>query len=457
MKYGFSKKWMVTSRAILLLLALAVGNAWAISEPEKLLQSDPQLSSLTVREQTLNDRVEDLSEFSSIVNDNQLNPLYLPEKQPVFPLKVLHLRPEDVDVYTVKGLPEEYLVRDPVTKEILFIRLFIHPESETLYADLMAKEDAEKFLATPHSSHRSLVVKSAAVDALPFLMKVSLNVRIGAVIRTLEREHIKRSVGISAIFNSMNSEALAARGILFFDESSGVVPKKVNAGYSSRSWPKHVPQDAELIPMMSLYAKPNGEESILERMIRESGRSAKDFLRQNIIDPLLEHSIYLATREGLMGEPHEQNVLLEAINGRPTRRFAYRDFGGYSVFQELRTALGKGYEMLPQGITAEDIKPHNGDIVSTLVTYIRKANLFALHAAVKDSHPEITAEWIDAQFADSLSESFFRNTKQVFPIADGENQDIKARIFAAFKKLNSRKITHCRDTFFQIRSTEANL
>jgi hypothetical protein len=59
--------------------------------------------------------------------------------------------------------------------------------------------------------------------------------------------------------------------------------------------------------------------------------------------------------EGLVGENHEQNILMELRNGVPTKRFWYRDLGGFRVDNELRRLANKGLEALPRHIHLGDL------------------------------------------------------------------------------------------------------
>src|SRR5437762_698536 len=78
-------------------------------------------------------------------------------------------------------------------------RLFIHPESQKFYADLIKQYGpaTNDYEATATSSSRSLVVHPKNRPDFLFFVKISLGVELGGVDRTIPAAEVARSVGIS--------------------------------------------------------------------------------------------------------------------------------------------------------------------------------------------------------------------------------------------------------------------
>ncbi len=349
-------------------------------------------------EQTLNDRVENTEVFESIKARVAVDPRYSPGTQPVFSLKTLLIPAEELDILSVEPLPDTLVVRQDGRE---YVKFFIHPESEKLFAKLIRKYAAgAEVLATPLASYRSLVAWPATNPETPFGVKVSLDRVIGRARRNIKRKDIRRQVGFAALVRTLDRDELARRGILFVDEPGGVVPKGMDQGYSLRTLPR-AEAGVDIVPMFSLYARPKGGgEPLIVRLIRESGLLPEEFIREYLIEPLLQQATYLGVTEGIVGERHEQNMLIELRDGKPTRRFYYRDYGGFGVDTRLRAAAGKKMDFLPTGVHQKDL--HASSLVQNEINYVRESNLFALRAAVEPYFPSITAEWISSTFEQSF-------------------------------------------------------
>lgn len=280
---------------------------------------------------------------SPMLND-QL-PEFTPEQGNVFEVKGYWINEDKLQVFKSEVPPElaraAFRTKDG-KPQILFL---VHPESETLYEPLTKNLGApEKLLATPTASSRSLVVWRRDAPQAPFLAKLSLNKEIGGVNRSISRKESTMSIGVDQILRSRRGISPKIRFVS--EVASAIPPGMARGGMILRALPPEMLDDTRtLAPLFSLYADPGtNAEPLLAKMIRESGQTPEQFLRARIVGPMMEQWAELAIREGVLMEPHAQNVMLELdAKGMPTGRFFYRDFGGFNVdlsFAELhRKAL----------------------------------------------------------------------------------------------------------------------
>ena len=148
--------------------------------------------------------------------------------------------------------------------------------------------------------------------------------------------------------------------------------------------------------MFSLYSKGTGGEPLIIKLIRDSGQDPKTFVQENIIRPLINQMIFLAKTEGLIGEPHEQNVLVEMESGRLTGQFYYRDLAGFAVNPDFRQRAGKSMNDIPAFIHSDALKAGRVDLFGQIDTYLLHSNFYALTKAVESRFPEVTAPWVES-------------------------------------------------------------
>lgn len=208
---------------------------------------------------------------------------------------------------------------------------------------------------------------------------------------------MERAAATSAVIHALDRQRLEEAGILFVDEPLGVYVKDLGVGYAIRELPR-LPDGVELMPMFSLYSKPFGGKPPLVEMVENSGLGARAFAESRIIAPLVAHFNRLAWEEGMVGEPHEQNLLLELKNGQPTGRVYYRDLAGFILNEKLRRAAGKDLSMIPPGIQPESLRPEYARPIENALNYLRQSNFYALRRALQPYYPEITDRWLDETF-----------------------------------------------------------
>lgn len=377
----------------------------------------PHLVSQLQYEQLLNDRIENLNDFASI-KQNTLPFKYYPESRPVFRLWNVDVPEEKVRVLATGNVPKDivYVVKDGKR----YVRFFIHPKSRELFREALAEfEWRQDYLATPTSSHRSLIAWDPKNPAKAFGVKSTLDAVIGESHRVLSTSQIERASATSAMLQTMDKEKLAAEGILFIDEPVGVVLKGKEMGYAVRELVAPPSASHEFIPVFSLYSTPPDGVPPIQAMLEKSGLSPREFAEKFVIEPMVRQFSYLSYSEGLIGEPHEQNLLMELKDGLPTGRFYYRDLAGFHINPEIRAAAGKSMDFLPPGIARESLKLERANPIANAITYLHKSNFYALHHALSTKFPDITKEWVEETFEKHMSIAIARHT----------NTDPPARIF----------------------------
>jgi hypothetical protein len=143
---------------------------------------------------------------------------------------------------------------------------------------------------------------------------------------------------------------LDRHGILLLDDPIGLVHKQTNAGLLARDTPWKLGAGEEIVPVFSLCASPPGSRPRIVDLVTSSGLEPTAWVDKFIFTPLIYQAYFLGMTEGVVGEMHEQNILMELRDGIPTKRFWHRDLGGFLLERALRRLAGKGFEGLAAGI-----------------------------------------------------------------------------------------------------------
>jgi hypothetical protein len=398
--------------------------------------------SLINSEQLFNDRVENTNVFASIMQ-NDVDPKYLPEKQPVFKLDKVLVPVSDLTIVdTSDGKFTKMMTVRVKGKE--YIPLFIHPESKELYQmELDTLSPTKEYYATPLSSHRSMVIWDETIPEKPLYVKLSLNKKIGEDLRILTSGQIERAAAISYLLKTMDLKALQKKGIYFIDEPFHMYIKRNNTGYSVRAMPSF-PEGSELMPMFTLYSKKGGQPRLV-KMIEESGLPAKTVVREQLMNPLLSHMSELFFEHGFVGDLHEQNVAIRLQDGKFTGEIYYRDLAGFDINQEMRFAAGKDMSFLPKDFPTKHLHFHRADLINKALDYLLNSNFYAMRMALKNYYPEVTKEWVEAQVLNHLS-------AQVFLRTGTRANDFATLKTAITKHLNTRAKRMCNKTLIDLLS-----
>jgi len=252
-----------------------------------------------------------------------------------------------------------------------------------------------RFLATPMASHRTLLVWSPRSRLPPVAVKTSVNIWIGGLNRNVRLKEIRRSVGISSLLGAISKAALVRQGILLLDDYVGLVHKQTNAGLLARDIPWKLGAGEEIVPVFSLLASSNGRRPRIVDLIRSSRLEPTVWVDRFIFTPLVYQAYFLGMTEGIVGEMHEQNILMELRNGIPTRRFWHRDMGGFGVDRDLRRLAGKDFEQLPAGVHERHLGPNVPVLHRSLRMYLKESMGYAVEQALRnyfEIQPDTLAE-----------------------------------------------------------------
>ena len=300
------------------------------------------------QEQTLNDRTIAKGDYPIQPTSVPLD--FWPEHQPVFWLPEFEAPGDQFRLYQNPTRPLPWYLSASNSEGHSHV---VHPLSVQYFLNRDLKGvrwKSPRFLATPLASHRTLLVWEPQSGKPPFAIKTSVNVWIGGLNRNVRLKEMKRSVGMSSLLAGIPTADLKQQGVLLLDDPVGLVHKQTNAGLLTRDAPSKLGRGEEIVPLFSLFASAHRERPRIVDLINSSGLDPVAWVDEFIFTPLIYQAYFLGMTEGLVGEMHEQNILMELRDGRPTRRFWHRDLGGFLLDRDLRRLAGKGFEGLPAGI-----------------------------------------------------------------------------------------------------------
>jgi hypothetical protein len=352
-------------------------------------------------EQQLNDRTINTGDYPII--PNSVPPDFWPEQQPVFWLPEFEAPRNHFRLFQSASRPLPWYLAGS-TKE--FHSHLVHPLTVHYFVNRNMKDSkwkAPRFLGTPMSSHRTLLVWSPRSTKPPFSVKTSVNVWIGGLNRNVRLKEIRRSVGISSLFAGIAKAELNRQGILLLDDSVGLLHKQTNAGLLSRDAPSKLGPGEEIVPIFSLVASRHGRLPRVVDLVTSSRLKPTTWVDTFILKPLIYQAYFLGMTEGLVGEMHEQNILMELREGKPTQRFWYRDQGGFGVDRELRRLANKGFENLPKGIHERHLGARIPLLHLLLRMYLHGSLLYVIACALRD-HFKVSLADFDQLYEVGVSE-----------------------------------------------------
>ncbi|MBI2605048.1 MAG: hypothetical protein HYW49_03100 [Deltaproteobacteria bacterium] len=392
-------------------------------------------------EQRLNDRIENVDVFDS-VKETTLEPVYSPENRPTFWIYTVEVpESEGFRIFTTKKRVPAGILLARDGKRVF--RFFVHPASKKYFEKfLRGYAWKREYLATPTASHRSLLVWNPLTDDSPIAIKVSLDAEIGGSNRLLSRSQIERAVIMSTLINAIPENELEAQGIRFLDEPASAILDAADAGTAVRALPRTLlegDRSVKLIPMFSVYSKPPGKEPSIVQSIRASGLPPREFLERFLIASLVRQHAWLAFHHGLSAEPHEQNVMIELKDGKPTGVFYYRDLGGFHLIPGLRVAAGKPLPLLPSGFDPGSLKLERANYVVHAYDYLLHSNLHAMTESTRRYFPEITRAWTTKTFLKCISDAVRGYTGSVAVT----EASLKAAVTRYMKKFETKTRFEC--------------
>jgi hypothetical protein len=342
------------------------------------------------QEQTLNDRT--IAEGDYSIKPTLVPPEFWPEQQPVFWLPEFEA---PRDQFRLFQNPMHFLPWYLLGSSSEFYSHLVHPLTVQYFLnrDLKAARWRKpRFLATPMASHRTLLVwNPRSLNTPPFAVKASLNLWIGGGNRNVRLYELKRSVGISSLLLGTPRTDFERHGILILDDFVGLLHRQTNAGLLARDAPWKLGAGEEIVPIFSLCASGNPGRPRIVELVESSGLEPTAWVDTFVLKPLIYQAYFLGMTEGMVGEMHEQNILMELRNGIPTKRFWHRDLGGFRVDNQLRRLANKGLEALPKHIDLGALGEQCDIFHRWLRDYLQGSLVYAVGHALRN-HFEIPTD-----------------------------------------------------------------
>jgi hypothetical protein len=342
------------------------------------------------QEQTLNNRT--IAEGDYPIKPTSVPPEFWPERQPVFWLPEFEAPRHHFRLFQKPAHPLPWYLSGSSSEVYSHL---VHPLSVPYFLNRELKTVRwrnPRFLATPMASHRTLLVwNPRSTKTPPFVVKASLDRWVGGLDRKVKLYEIKRSVGISSLFIGTLKADLERHGILLLDDPIGLLHKQTNAGILARDAPWQLGAGAEIVPVFSLCASRNDRRPRVVELVESSGLEPAAWVDRFVLSPLIYQAYFLGMTEGVVGEMHEQNILMELRNGIPTKRFWHRDLGGFRADNELRRLANKDFAALPAHIHLEDLGKQCDVFHDWLHSYLQGSLVYLVGHALRN-HFEIPAD-----------------------------------------------------------------
>jgi hypothetical protein len=334
------------------------------------------------QEQRLNDRT--IAEGDYPIEPKAVPPEFWPEREPVFWLPEFEARRDQFRLFQNSTQPLPWYLSGSSSE---FYSHLVHPLSVPYFLrrDLKGvRWRNPRFLATPTASHRTLLVwNPRSSKTPPFAVKASLDRWVGGLDRKVKLYEIKRSVGISSLLVGTPRAEFEQQGILLLDDPIGLFHKQTNAGLLARDSPWKLGAGEEIVPVFSLCASRDRRPRIVE-LVESSGLKPAAWVDTFVLKPLIYQAYFLGVTEGVVGEMHEQNILMELRNGIPTKRFWHRDLGGFRADNDLRRLVNKGLEALPAHIHLEDLGKQCDVFHEWLHSYLQGSLVYLVGQALRN-------------------------------------------------------------------------
>jgi len=317
---------------------------------------------------------ESVNLYPRATTGSTLGARYRPAPGREFKVKVLEIPTADLEV--VDSGEQNGRARGAIyTNGGAAFRFPIHPESEALYADLIAKYGvAFESRVSPTASGRTVLLRESGLFA-----KLTLDRVQDGLGRAVPDWEVRRAVGISRLARSIPASELRAHGAAIIPEIAGACirldPRFPAASYVDRTQGAvfqhgmvYRPADflrehpgTEILPAFALFSARGNEPPLIIDWWREAGGTTRgsfeEFIDVSVIAPVVRALAYLVFCQGLLPDAHLQNMVF-AVD--PTTRrvetVLFRDLGGVKVNLELRWSRDLPVESLRGASSAFDYK-----------------------------------------------------------------------------------------------------
>lgn len=386
-------------------------------------------------EQKVNEKISD-----GDVRDGSLPRELNPKNGAQFWLPHVEIPIEEARVMEAGGIAPEIRSQLVVRRDgKTYVRYFIHPGSSHSkgFQGWMEQYGVKvEFLAMPTSSPRSLAVWNPHTNDRFFLAKVSLDAEVGGLRRINSLDKGMRAVTVTRALDAYYAKHLGGRAPPFLREPMVVFAAGREFGQILREPPAEFPgtRGRVWVPGCSLISRgPDGKPPLLVRLIRKHRTDPVKFTTEKLIAPLMSLYGEVALRQGLAGEPHQQNVLFEVgRNGEFTGRVMFRDLDSYKPDVELRLRNGLGMRSLaafPDPGTLGHLKLSKGRVYhdTSYLAYVRGDWTHMFYYGLRRYFPNVSKAELGMAFDLHYAAELKRNLGNV-PFETGERpNDIVAR------------------------------
>jgi len=300
-----------------------------------------------------------VNKFKKVANEvterycaiNGKDSYYLPE---------ILLKKDDVDIFLASPKKSTY---DDIFSKVSFdnldeVKFYIHPD---MIQDIMSNNEIEslnnlkyKLLVEPTSSTRTVFPYEKN-----YFIKLHLNKRLSKYIRRLSPSSVEHSINISNALESCIDTCPETFG--FLAESIGIVSKELNYGMIIREQiprpiinkkiinmtekedNKNENDERYYLPLFSLYSKDlkhPEDKTLFSQIVDTNHITPLELFMEKYLRPLFIGMNYCINNQGILLEPHGQNVLVEIDNNYNITRLIHRDFQSIYVNNDIRKRNG---------------------------------------------------------------------------------------------------------------------
>lgn len=283
--------------------------------------------------------------FSFFSNTGNTPEQYRPESRREFELiSLLVPVSENPRIASNSELPHTIPLYETIDG-VRYVRFFIHPDSANAFRAEMGRyrRDHRRWIATPTSSTRTVLVRESSGHVPAFQLKLSMDREMATHTRMLAYNATTRAITISDMVHAIHTQTAGTlpggQSWSYMPEVFGMtLPGRSDGSYVMRLLPPELSDPNRIvIPLYALVSQQAGS-TWLEQLHAASGiENRSDFYWQQIAKPLLDFHMMLSMDHGLTAELHQQNALI--VIDRATMRirgFTMRDMDGINVDQAYR-------------------------------------------------------------------------------------------------------------------------
>jgi len=380
--------------------------------------------------------------FEKGLFDVNIDEGYLPENAPIFALPYYLIPGEEAEFLQSKS--HDLMVYKEITSVLegkTFYKLFVHPESEAHYSVLRSKyryisPQETEFLASPTSSYRSLVVwNSQGSCEKPFIAKVSLDKNILGHNRILSDEEIRVSIANQLFFEDFDKKrSVRESGFDFFPETAGLILKTSEnnffqqlGGQIIREFSDKMTKEQKKWISFASLMSPKRTVPLVMEVIKKSGLSSEDFIREYLIDKYLNFFKNVILKNGIYDLPHSQNLGFETTSDyMPTGIFIIKDLS--DVMPDFIEHLGDSDILdLYSEVTDKNLnKARDRGVIN--FTYHYKEQVFDLLLEEIAKHDEKISWWKLHKLRSELEEKHLAVLNEHFGFKHGVYKNIQKQL-----------------------------